>query len=281
MSNDTDDTLTSFYGLLWPRPEMADARLAIFERDLGGRPIDEALYDLAAESSVGQNSVVLDVGCGQGRQACEIANRLACRVIAVDPVEHCLRLAAERTKSEGVADRVELRRGTLEALPAGDGEIDLIWCMDTFNHARDPARALREFARVLKPGGTIFNCSALETPSLEPREKEWLCRTLALNPQTLSAGTFEPLLEASGLRVRLNGSTCEAGSKFFEAIDDKDYRHMKRLAHMARDEQRLIAVLGEKDYLILKAHALWNAYLFMGKITYHVWVLEIGRRNVG
>jgi hypothetical protein len=44
---------------------------------------------------------------------------------------------------------------------------------------------------------------------------------------------------------------------------------------MVRDEPRWIAALGEKDYEIAKAHALWNAYLLVGKITYHVWIIGV------
>jgi SAM-dependent methyltransferase len=278
LPNDNVETLAAFYGLLWRATEACDARYNVFERDLGGRPVADTWYELAVESGIGASSVVVDVGCGRGHKACRIAKTLACRVIAIDPVEHCLGLARERAKLEGVADRVEFRSGTLEALPLEDGEVDLVWCLDTFNHAQDPAGAMRELARVLKPAGLIFNCSALETDALDPREKEWLCRTLSLGPKTLSPRMLESLLAVNGLAVRSSGSTCEVGSKFFEPVHDGDFDHVKRLAHMARDERKLIAAFGERDYQLLKAHALWNAYWLLGKITYHVWILEREQR---
>src|SRR5688572_27926488 len=100
MSALSNDPLASFYRVLWETNEAADPRFALFERSLGGRPLDEVLYELARQWGVGRDSVVLDVGCGKGRQACQIAKRLTCRVVATDPLEPCLRLAEERAKLE-------------------------------------------------------------------------------------------------------------------------------------------------------------------------------------
>ena len=273
MSANSDEPLASFYRLLWPENASSDPRLLSVERDVGGRAVEDMLCELASQSGVGRHSTVLDLGCGKGRQACEIVKRLSCRVIAVDPLEHCLRLARERAEQEGIAEQIQFRCGDSETLPIGNGEVDLIWCLDTFNHARDIGRSFREFARALKPSGIIFNCSALETPSLEPREKEWLCRTLSLNPETLSQRTIEQSLASCGLRILSAGSTTDVGSKFFERIDDTAFLYIQKLARMTRDERRFVDALGEKDFQILKAHALWNAYWLIGKIRYHVWVI--------
>jgi SAM-dependent methyltransferase len=268
-----DDPLAAFYRMLWPENESADPRLALLDSDGGGRAIEEVLYELASQAGIGRTSIVLDVGCGKGRQACEIAKKLSCRVIAIDPLEHGLALGRQRAEREGVADSVEFRTGDLETLPVGDDEIDAIWCLDTFNHAGDIAGSFRQLARVVRPKGIIFNCSALETSTLEPSEKEWLCRTLSLNPATLAQSVMEHLLASSGLRVLSGGSTTERESRFFERIADGDFLYVKRLARMARDERRLVEAFGVRDYEILKAHAMWNAYLLIGKIRYHVWVM--------
>jgi SAM-dependent methyltransferase len=267
--------LTSFYRALWPENGSSDRRSALFERNLGGRPIDEVLYELAGKSGINSESVVLDVGCGKGRHACAIARRFSCLVLAMDPLDHCLSLAGETARQEGVAELVEFRRGDMHMLPVADRSVDLVCCVDVFNHAENPSATLLEFARVLKPGGVVFNCSALATPALESGEQEWLCRTLSLNPDTLFPGNFEQILASSGLRVQVEGSTTETGSKFLEPVGEDDYRYVKRLAHMARDERHLVEVLGEEDYQMLKAHALWNTYLLIGKITYHVWVMGL------
>jgi len=89
----------------------------------------------------------------------------------------------------------------------------------------------------------------------------------------MSQRNMEQSLASCGLRVLSAGSTTDVGSRFFERIDDKDFLFIQRLARMKRDECRFVDALGERDYQILKAHALWNAYWLIGKITYHVWVI--------
>src|SRR6185436_4617065 len=54
-----------------------------------------------------------------------------------------------------VPAHVDLRQGTLEALPIGDGEVDVVLLVLVLHHVPDPARALAEAARVLKPGGHL------------------------------------------------------------------------------------------------------------------------------
>jgi ArsR family transcriptional regulator len=50
---------------------------------------------------------------------------------------------------------VELRAGTLEALPVNDGGLDAAMMILVLHHVAEPARAIAEAARILKPGGRL------------------------------------------------------------------------------------------------------------------------------
>jgi ArsR family transcriptional regulator len=98
-----------------------------------------------------------DLGCGTGRVSAALAPFVS-RIIAVDGSSAMLQAARKRL---GRFDNVELRRGELEALPIdpvspdGDGGLDAAMLMLVLHHVAEPARALKEAARVLKPGGRI------------------------------------------------------------------------------------------------------------------------------
>ena len=96
-----------------------------------------------------QDSVVGDLGCGTGQISAALAPFVA-RVIAVD--ESATMLQAAKRRLSGF-DNIDLRRGELEALPIDDGRLDVAVLMLVLHHVPEPAKALADVARVLKPGG--------------------------------------------------------------------------------------------------------------------------------
>jgi ArsR family transcriptional regulator len=93
--------------------------------------------------------VVGDLGCGTGQLSSLLAPRVR-RVIAVDGSSDMLQAARRRLKDDG---NVELRHGSLEALPIDEAQLDVAVMALVLHHLPDPQRALGECARVLVPGG--------------------------------------------------------------------------------------------------------------------------------
>jgi ArsR family transcriptional regulator len=75
------------------------------------------------------------------------------RVVAVDESAAMLQAAKQRLRE---LPNVDLRRGELEVLPLDDGRLDAATMMVVLHHLADPAKALAEAARVLKPGGRLL-----------------------------------------------------------------------------------------------------------------------------
>ena len=114
------------------------------EDTFGARFHLEALAGLAHPSwTVG------DLGCGTGQVSAALAPFVS-RVIAVDGSPAMLQAAKKRVQH---LPNVALRRGELESLPIDDAALDAATVMLVLHHVTEPARALAEVARVLKPGG--------------------------------------------------------------------------------------------------------------------------------
>jgi ArsR family transcriptional regulator len=96
--------------------------------------------------------VVGDLGCGTGATAASLAPNVA-RVIGVDASPEMLAAAGRRL---GRCPNVDLRKGTLEALPIDRASLDAAVMMLVLHHVPAPADALAEAARVIKPGGRLL-----------------------------------------------------------------------------------------------------------------------------
>lgn len=103
-------------------------------------PIVQALL---AQLSPG---TALDAACGTGRHAANLAAR-GYTVIGVDATEAMLAIARAKVPDG------DFRAGQLESLPVADASVDLVTCALALTHVESLAPVMREFARVLRPGG--------------------------------------------------------------------------------------------------------------------------------
>lgn len=93
---------------------------------------------------------VLDAACGTGRHAAHLVECGREQVIGVDGNEAMLARASEKVPG------VDLRRGELNALPVGDGEVAGAVCALALSHLVDLGPPVAELARVLRPGGRLI-----------------------------------------------------------------------------------------------------------------------------
>ena len=123
---------------------------------------------------VGPGDLVLDLGCGFGRHAFEAARRGA-SVVALDagPEE----VAQVRGTFAAMIEAGEFARrhpatavqGDALALPFADGTFDRVIASEVLEHIPDDSAAMRELARVLRPGGTM----AVTVPRCGPEVVNW------------------------------------------------------------------------------------------------------------
>lgn len=104
------------------------------------RCIDKLGHDFQGDERL------LDVGCGDGGVARLLRSRVR-EVVAID-IERSADWAGEDGLSFSVANG--------EELPFGDAEFDVIHSKDSLHHMKGPDRAVQEYRRVLKPGGTAL-----------------------------------------------------------------------------------------------------------------------------
>jgi ubiquinone/menaquinone biosynthesis C-methylase UbiE len=96
--------------------------------------------------------IAADIGAGSGFVT-EGLLRRGLRVIAVDRSEAMLE---EMRRKFGECDAVEYRIGDAESLHLEDGSVDYVFANMVLHHVDSPPAAIREMARILKPGGRLI-----------------------------------------------------------------------------------------------------------------------------
>jgi ubiquinone/menaquinone biosynthesis C-methylase UbiE len=115
------------------------------------------LYRCLDGLPVDPDSRLLDAPCGDGFYAARLGRRLGPggSLTLADASDACLDFARQKVETLRRHTAVRLERADVYSLPFDDGSFDLAWCAQSLISLDDPAAALRELARVARPGGTV------------------------------------------------------------------------------------------------------------------------------
>ncbi|MET8413183.1 class I SAM-dependent methyltransferase [Streptomyces sp. NPDC005195] len=105
--------------------------------------------------------LLADIGCGTGGVGLWLARALNTQLIGVDVSATAVRLATERRAAFIPTDRARFHIGSLETTGLTDQSVHGLVCIDAFANADDHPAALREFHRILKPGGRAVMTRAI------------------------------------------------------------------------------------------------------------------------
>jgi demethylmenaquinone methyltransferase/2-methoxy-6-polyprenyl-1,4-benzoquinol methylase/ArsR family transcriptional regulator len=159
--------------------------------------VPETQVEDAIREAIGDKPVrrLLDLGAGTGRML-ELFAPLADRAIGVDLSSAMLAVARGRLEETGTRN-AQLRQGDIYALPIERNSCDLAIMHQVLHYLDDPARALREAARVLAPGGRLL------IVDFAPHDQEILRERHAHRRLGFAAKEIEELLAQAGLETIL------------------------------------------------------------------------------
>jgi SAM-dependent methyltransferase len=128
-----------------------------------------ALTDLLR---VTQSSDVLEVGSGSGGPAVYLGLARGCRITGVDLNEHGVRNATRLAEARGIAERTQFRAlDASQPLPFADASFDAVVANDAMCHIGRRPSVLREWYRVLRPGGRALFTDALVITGIVSNEE--------------------------------------------------------------------------------------------------------------
>jgi cyclopropane fatty-acyl-phospholipid synthase-like methyltransferase len=151
---------------------------------------------------LGPGSDVLEVACGSGGPAIFMAHTTGSRVTGIDISEDGIRTANQMALTRGMSEQVHFLQGDAgQPLPFEDYSFDAITCIDAINHLYNRLDVLREWHRVLRPGGRILFTDAIIVTGMLTRD-EITARSGSMGLFVFTPpGVHEHLIEAAGFET--------------------------------------------------------------------------------
>lgn len=144
------------------------------------------VLDLAREK-LNSKAKILDAGCGTGGLAQKLSKFGSAWAVDINPM--AIKFARQRG--------VRVKQASINKLPFGDNFFDLVTSVDVIYHTQvDEKKAVKEFLRVLKPGGMLV----IRVPA-----NNWLMRSSDKHVHTrerYSKRKLEKLLEGCGFGIK-------------------------------------------------------------------------------
>jgi SAM-dependent methyltransferase len=216
----------------------------------GGRRSTQELFQ-RADFAPGQS--VIDVGCGVGTSAIEIARRYGAHVTAADISPLMLAHARANVQKAGVERKVEVIRADIRDLPYPDNSFDRVLAEAVTMYV-DRSKAARELARVCKPGRRVLVTEYVwrKPPTTEARQavcptlrfdtlEDWvrIYREAGLQDLQVTSGPFETISPRGFLADEGVGNTLAFIGRTLSRLS-----YAKQIARLLPRTNRAVPYLG-------------------------------------
>ena len=124
--------------------------------NISEKKAQESMQDLLAKKlNIKENQIILDAGCGQGIVSAYLAKKHGCKIIGISIVPFEIDNAERLAEKSGASPNVEDQLMDYSNTSFEDNKFDAIYAVEAFVHSPDAGATLKEFFRILKPGGKL------------------------------------------------------------------------------------------------------------------------------
>jgi SAM-dependent methyltransferase len=142
----------------------------------------ELYRQIALLTGMSEDDEVLDVACGKGVSLEYFVREFGVQGSGVDPDTALIEMAESRTRTLGIASRLQFQTGRADALPYRDEIFDVAVGEIGLASSATPADAVRELTRVTKPGGFVVLVQLAWKAPVDAARQEVLSEHLGARP---------------------------------------------------------------------------------------------------
>jgi SAM-dependent methyltransferase len=221
----------------------------------------EELAEIPKLLKLTEVSSVLEIGCGAGGFALELARTIRCRVTGLDMNPHGVAGANAAAHQQNLAGRANfLQHDATQRFPFADAKFDAIYSNDAFCHIANRPALLAECRRLLKPGGRLLFSDALVITGVVTNEELFTRSSIGYflfvprgeNERVLESAQFtviearDTTASATSISKRWHGARAARKSELMEIEGNQTYQGLQRFlscVHSLTSEKRLARYL--------------------------------------
>ena len=166
---DSDDA-DRFYSAVWGGEDIHVGLYQPGETDIKACSVKTMERMLESLGGLNATSRVIDLGAGYGGGARLLAKRYGCVVECLNISETQNENNRRLNKEHGLDDKVVVKHGSFENVPADDASFDVVWSQDSFLHSGRRDHVMEECWRILKPGGRLIFTDPMEADNADRAE---------------------------------------------------------------------------------------------------------------
>jgi len=211
------------------------------------------------------SSNLLEIGSGSGGPALYVARKTKCRVTGLDVSEFGVRNANELAAKQSLDERAHFQLADAsQPLPFGDETFDAIVSNDVMCHVPKRSEVLREWHRVLKPGGRMLFTDAMVITGIVSHE-EIATRSSIGRYFYLPRGENERLIEEAGFELILSDDVTANAAMVAQRWHDARVKHSEDMIRIEGKEN----FEGLQKFLscvhIISREGRVSRYLYVGR----------------
>ncbi|GJJ68042.1 sterol 24-C-methyltransferase [Entomortierella parvispora] len=167
-----------------------------------GEPVPQAMaryeHYLAARAGITANQRVLDIGCGVGGPAREIAHFTGAHITGININDYQISRARRYAVVHGLQNKQEFVKGDFMKMPLENNTFDACYAIEATPHASSLKGVYAEAYRVLKPGGVFACYEWVLTDKYEPAnpEHQRIAKGIKLGCSLVNLVTVQETLDA-------------------------------------------------------------------------------------
>lgn len=181
---------------------------------------------------------VLDVGCGNGAPALQLAQAREVEVLGISVSERQVARGNEGAQAAGLADRVSFEQIDAMHLPFPDASFDHAWALESMLHMPDKGQVLAEMARVVRPGGRVVLADMTFQELAPEQQSEVTVSDHTVYAALATLEEYEKHISAAGLVTQdVTDVTKETSRNYQEYVD-----------WMTANRDRYVDILGVEGF---------------------------------